>query len=372
MFVRRLEEGDFQAGLALGERFLREARTTTEQVRAIHRHNGDAFWGVFRRHDSGSEEIVGVCAFLLLNRTGTEQLISAGAMAEVSVALLAPAGETPGAVYVWGIVAPGVGAVAVPQINAEMTRRYAACPLYATAATEAGLRLMLNSGYVTVSPDREGLGALYRVEDARKLAVARNARVQRRRSRLRVVPVTTADEFERAMAIRHVFLSEQNCPYDEEFDGNDRTGTIFLGYVDGEPAATARVRYFAHFFKLERLAVLPRFRRTLIAKETVQAAVDFCRRKGYRVGMGHAQKRFAPFWAKFGFKPTPRNCEIVFSDHDYVEMYGELAPHPDAITMESDPYLLIRREGAWDEPGILDRSAARPATNPGQEQTHAG
>ncbi|MEB3904248.1 hypothetical protein OSH39_02650 [Mycobacterium ulcerans] len=39
-------------------------------------------------------------------------------------------------------------------------------------------------------------------------------------------------------------------------------------------------------------------------------------------------------------------------------------PRSDAITLASDPYLLLRPEGAWDDPGVLERSAARPATNP--------
>ncbi len=124
------------------------------------------------------------------------------------------------------------------------------------------------------------------------------------------------------MRSANIFLTEQNCPYEEEFDGNDRTGTLFLGYVDGEPAATLRIRYFADFIKMERLAVLPRFRRTLIARQIVLEAVNFCRRKGYRRGFGHAQKRYMSFWAKFGFKPTERHLVLTFSDHDYIEMYG--------------------------------------------------
>ncbi|MBI3675311.1 MAG: GNAT family N-acetyltransferase [Proteobacteria bacterium] len=159
-------------------------------------------------------------------------------------------------------------------------------------------------------------------------------------------------------------MLEQSCPYDEEFDGNDRTGSHIIGYVDGEPAATIRIRYFADFVKLERLAVLPRFRRTLIAKEVIEAAVNFCRRKGYRTIYGHAQKRLVPFWTRFGFQPLAKNYRLIFSDHEYVEMWGEVDPHPNPLTMHSDPYVLVRPEGYWDEPGALDRSAARPVTSP--------
>jgi predicted GNAT family N-acyltransferase len=214
---------------------------------------------------------------------------------------------------------------------------------------------------VPVFPNCDGLGALYRRVGRRAPSASGPTRPPRV---YRIVPVATADEFEKAMAIRHVFLTEQGCPYEEEFDGNDRTGTLFLGYVDREPAATLRIRYFANFFKMERLAVLPRYRRTLIAKEIVLAAVNFCRRKGYTRGFGHAQKRFMPFWAKFGFKPTERCLVLTFSDHDYIEMYGDLEPHARPLTMDTDPYVMLRPEGRWDEPGILESSAQRPATNP--------
>lgn len=183
--------------------------------------------------------------------------------------------------------------------------------------------------------------------------------------KLEAIVTTTADELQQVFAIRAaVFMSEQFCPYDEEFDGNDYCGSHVLGYVNGQPAATMRIRYFSDFAKLERLAVLPKFRRTLIAKVVIERCVEICRRKGYRYVYGHAQKRLVKFWSKFGFKLLHKNVPLIFSDHEYVEMYGELQPHEDPITMNSDPYLFLRPEGRWDEPGTLDRSAERPVTSP--------
>ncbi|TKW74593.1 MAG: GNAT family N-acetyltransferase, partial [Bradyrhizobium icense] len=46
------------------------------------------------------------------------------------------------------------------------------------------------------------------------------------------------------------------------------------------------------------------------------------------------------------------------------EMVFDIEPGPDAITIGSDPYLIIRPEGDWDRPGVLDRSAEREATSP--------
>lgn len=175
----------------------------------------------------------------------------------------------------------------------------------------------------------------------------------------------TPDDIARVFALRAaVFMTEQFCPYDEEFDGNDYCATHILGFVDNEPAAVLRIRYFAEFAKIERLAVLPRFRRTLIPKVVVETAIEICRRKGYRTLYGQAQKRLVKFWARFGFQPMRKNAKLIFSDHEYVEISAELEPHSDPITTTSDPYMIIRPEGRWDEPGVLDHSAARPATNP--------
>src|SRR5205814_261215 len=57
-----------------------------------------------------------------------------------------------------------------------------------------------------------------------------------------------------------VFMGEQHCPYWEEFDGNDYTASHLMLYVDGEPAASMRIRWFASFAKLERAIILKRYR----------------------------------------------------------------------------------------------------------------
>jgi hypothetical protein len=57
----------------------------------------------------------------------------------------------------------------------------------------------------------------------------------------------------------------------------------------------------------------------------------------------------------------------VFSDFDYVEMTFDAIHAADPVSMETDPYVLIRPEGSWHEPGILERSAARGVTTPSAE-----
>jgi predicted GNAT family N-acyltransferase len=159
-------------------------------------------------------------------------------------------------------------------------------------------------------------------------------------------------------------MADQECPYDEEFDGNDFSATHLIGYVGAEPGGCLRIRYFAEFAKIERLAVRKEFRQTRLAFQLVRAGIELCRVKGYRRLYGHAQKRLVNFWARFGFHTFEGGRELAFSDFDYVEMVLDAARHPQAISIGVDPYIMIRPEGRWHVPGILERSAIRPVTRP--------
>ena len=63
-----------------------------------------------------------------------------------------------------------------------------------------------------------------------------------------------------------VYLAEQDCPIEEEFDGNDFVAAHFIGYVGNEPAACLRARFFGDFAKVERLAVRHQFRRSTYSR----------------------------------------------------------------------------------------------------------
>jgi predicted GNAT family N-acyltransferase len=161
-----------------------------------------------------------------------------------------------------------------------------------------------------------------------------------------------------------VYLAEQDCPIEEEFDGNDLVAAHFLGFVGTEPAGCLRVRFFGEFAKVERLAVRHQYRRSRLSFKLVQASVDYVKRKGFKKIYGQAQDRLVDFWAHFGAKPLGHNRKITFSDFSYTEMVLGIEPSADAITLDSDPYVIIRPEGDWDRPGVLDLSSDRAATSP--------
>ena len=187
------------------------------------------------------------------------------------------------------------------------------------------------------------------------------------REAISVTVAHTLDEVMQAIAIRSmVYMGEQVCPYDEEFDGNDFAGaTHLIARVGREPVGVVRMRWFCGFAKLERLTVSPAYRGGAVPRALLEAAFDLAAHKGYRKVMGHTQARLAPVLRRFGgVKVRQDRPSFTFSDHEYVETVRDLEPPDCAITMDSDPMVLLRPEGAWDRPGVLDKSAQRPATNP--------
>ena len=347
-------------------------------LETVYAHNRHACWAIWRSHDERrlDAKLAGFCAFLPLNEAGLAALKSGTLYpGDPDLGHLAPEGEAPAALYLWAAVAHGLWSFASKLIaHAIGLDIYERIPILGRIGTQSGLDALKRSSKLAPGCELR-IGAPFEIrlsphhiEEQRAMRIYEGRRPQERRvlsSRFQTLVAATPDHLAKVFAIRAaVFMSEQNCPYDEEYDGNDFTGTHILGFVDGQPAAVLRIRYFADFVKMERMAVLPRFRGSRIANAVVEHAFALVRRKGYRTVYGHAQKRVVPFWSRFGFKPMAKNTSLVFSDHEYVEVVAALAPHHDRITIHSDPYLIIRPEGRWDEEGVLDKSAARLATNP--------
>ena len=199
----------------------------------------------------------------------------------------------------------------------------------------------------------------------RERALADVARVEPKHDRVAVAVARDLNDLARVFAIRSmVYMAEQHCPYNEEFDGNDLCATHLIATVDGEPVGTLRLRWFANFAKYERAAVRSTSRGEGVAVALFSYANDMARRRGYQRVLVHMQERLVPFWQPFGFEPRPDRPKFVFSDHRYVEGVAHLAPHDNPIGIDASPLQINRPEGLWDEPGPHDRSAVRPARNP--------
>lgn len=120
---------------------------------------------------------------------------------------------------------------------------------------------------------------------------------------VRVGPIEGADDRAAVFRIREeVFVGEQACPPDEEFDAWDDEARHLLARVGDDPAGTARWRRVDGRAKLERFAVLRGFRGLGVGAALVRAALDDARAAGMASFVLHAQIDKRGLYERFGFR----------------------------------------------------------------------
>jgi len=116
-----------------------------------------------------------------------------------------------------------------------------------------------------------------------------------------VSKVTDPELLEIVFAIRReVFVGEQNCPPELEWEFEDESNH-FLATVNGEPAGASRWRKTDKGYKLERFAVLKKFRGFGVGQELVKAVLNDLPPDADYVYM-HAQLLAIPLYEKFNFQ----------------------------------------------------------------------
>jgi predicted GNAT family N-acyltransferase len=340
-----------------------------EVIHRVARYNPDSVWAIARRDRYANGEAVaeGFVALLMLTEEGADQLLSGELDAtNPPLHLLTRQNEKPAAIYCWGMYAPGAIAAGLSLVvEKASTPLYRDAPILVRTVTIEGLRMAQTLGFRP--------GAKYRGKTAPNFHMyPRGPSVKETRAiyddfldlesdqDVSTTVVRSIEDFMRVVAVRSAtFVAEQDCPYEEEFDGNDFSASHLLAYVGKEPVGCLRIRYFAGFAKLERLAVRHEFRSRNIGTRLMKAGVEFCRTKGYRRIYGRAQKDLLNYYVNMGWKQLEGSSEFFFSDYAYIEIVIDTDPNPNAIALGVDPYVLMRPEGRWDRPGVLDRSAQR-------------
>lgn len=333
--------------------------TKNEIVQAVATHNPDTFWAIARRDRFNVTEPKGdgFLAVLPLTHEGTRRLLDGRLDTKnPDLTYVTRQSERPAGIYVWAIHAKGPIAAAISLVLEKYSSPlYQGVNIYSRPITKGGLRVLEPLGF-SPGAHYDGIHA----SNIHMLDRSSERRTTNTPDALSIRVARSMEDLTRVIAIRSaVYMSEQSCPFTEEFDGNDFSATHLICHWQGEPVGCMRIRYFADFAKLERLAVTIKHRHAGIAGRIVDAAVDLCRLKGYRVLYAHAQKRLLGFWEKRGFSQMPNTREFVFSDFDYVEVKLETTKHPKSITLDADPYVIIRPEGLWDQPGVLESSSRR-------------
>ena len=341
----------------------------TSEVLRVLRYNPGCMMALCRRSrfDPANPVGEGFISILPLRRLGL-QILALGSFNATSpdLRLIATEDERPAGIYMWGVFGPGPLAAGMALFMEKIsTPQFAGLNLYSRPNTEIGVRfnevLGFRQGTIVdgiEAPNvwefsRTGTSPLYDsyVPGAGGKEIG-------------ITVARTFDDIMRVAAIRNsVYIGEQECPYTEEYDGNDFSAVHLLAYAGDEPVGCLRLRFFADFAKLERMAIRKEHRKSRAAIQLVQAGLKFCKKKGYRHVYGHIHERLVPFWSRFGFRVKENTRRFVFSDFEYIEIVADIERDPDAITLDNDPYVMIRPEGRWHVPGVLEESALRQAAN---------
>lgn len=341
------EDGDSLLAKARREITLAD-QTTIEALRA---KNPDILRVVVRTIPKG--RLLGLFAYLPLNASGVDALVS-GRFSGLcpSPDWIVKPGETPEAIYLWLVYLPNALAQSIGVIAKAFDDLVPdSCPVFSKAVNDHAERLNRSMGFLKANQ-------VYPDADAELLVIFPERELPRRQppDPFRISIARSFEDMFKVLSIRSAtYLAEQFCYFREEFDGNDFCATHFLGHVDGDPAGCVRVRFFAGFAKIERLAVRSEYRNSRLAFALARRAVDHCRMKGYRTIYGHSRADLVRFWRIFGFREMDRE-DFSFANIKYKELVLHAEPIAAAVDLHSGPMVIIRPEGAWDKPGPLDVS----------------
>jgi len=119
---------------------------------------------------------------------------------------------------------------------------------------------------------------------------------------IHVHPIGNPADMAKAFDIRRiVFVIEQECPPEEEYDEHETISSHFLAISNGLPAGTCRYRKTDYGYKLERFAVLKEHRTAGIGAALLQNCLKELGESGHILYL-HAQEHAMGFYEKYGFK----------------------------------------------------------------------
>lgn len=120
---------------------------------------------------------------------------------------------------------------------------------------------------------------------------------------IREINILEKELLEASKRIRkEVFVVGQEIHEAIENDDNDDVSLHYIALYDNQPAATLRVRDLNHnIAKIERMAVLEKYRNKNIGKKLMDFTMEDLQKKGFLITKLHAQMPVRGFYSNLGF-----------------------------------------------------------------------
>lgn len=136
---------------------------------------------------------------------------------------------------------------------------------------------------------------------------------------VKVQKVYTKKEIQQALQIRYqVFVIGQKVPAEEEIDEFEKESFHYLAYIDGVPCGAARWRITKEGVKLERFAVLEKYRGSGVGSALVQDVLHDIQKNQETIDKRlylHAQLSAMKLYSNFGFKKVGELFQECDIDH---------------------------------------------------------
>lgn len=124
-------------------------------------------------------------------------------------------------------------------------------------------------------------------------------------SDLKIRLIKNSSEYNDIVKIRTiVFVKEQKVPRDIEMDEHENTSKHFIAFYRGKPVGCGRLRFTEGKAKLERIAVLKRYRNKGFGTQILMYIVNYAKRKNSKEIYIHAQYYLKDYYKKLGFRPV--------------------------------------------------------------------
>lgn len=131
--------------------------------------------------------------------------------------------------------------------------------------------------------------------------------------------IRTKKDLEKALRIRRkVFVEEQGAPVELE-QVFDSEAIHFLISYNKKPVGTCRVRFIGKKAKLERLAVLKKYRRKGLGKLGLNHMISYAKRKRAKQIYLHGQHRLKKYYESLGF--IAKGKTFMEGPYKHIKMY---------------------------------------------------
>ena len=176
----------------------------------------------------------GFVAMLPLNTLGLQHLaLGTFDAGSPDPRLLAKRGERPAGIYLWAVYAPGSLVAGMALFMEKMAEPpFAGVNIYSRPNTDVGIRFNIGMGFVRGTKigniDAPKVWCFQRQERPLYDSYAPGTAP----GEIGITVARTFEDLSRVISMRSaVYIAEQECPYEEEFDGNDLAATHLLAYM---------------------------------------------------------------------------------------------------------------------------------------------